>query len=258
MKAFSFTTATLTAGLMVGTAALTAGSAQAETLYAGWDTFANSSAPSSSAATHLASDTTATLSGSGTGGNWDDWNNNTFGASNDGTFGSLSTAIATATTDVGTSSNQGTNLSLNRSVKPGSLTFTLVNDSGLDRLFDGFYFDAVARFSQSAPDWELTFSDAISGTAASGTLVSGNMSEVSAANRDQAIDLTGLTDNLWEAGSTATFTLSFSGGAASTGTGGGQETLVDNIGITATEVPEPSSLALLGLGGLLIARRRRA
>jgi hypothetical protein len=31
----------------------------------------------------------------------------------------------------------------------------------------------------------------------------------------------------------------------------------DNISITGTAVPEPGSLALLGLGGLLIARRRR-
>lgn len=55
--------------------------------------------------------------------------NNTAGASSDGTFGSLSTTVASATTDVGTGSGQGANPSLNRSVKPGSLVITLTNDS---------------------------------------------------------------------------------------------------------------------------------
>lgn len=44
-------------------------------------------------------------------------------------------------------------------------------------------------------------------------------------------------------------------------TSGGETIVVDNVLVTTTFseiVPEPSSLALLGLGGLLIARRRRA
>lgn len=37
----------------------------------------------------------------------------------------------------------------------------------------------------------------------------------------------------------------------------GNRIIFDNVAITPTPVPEPASLALLGLGGLLIARRRR-
>ena len=226
----------------------------AATLIAGWDTFSTSASPATSPATHLGSETAAVLA-PGTGGTWDDWNNTALGASSDGTFGSLSTTVATATTSIGTGSNQGTNLSLNRSQKPGSITITLINNSTVDRELDGFYFDAVGRFSQSAKDWTLTYSGAISGTAANGTLTSGNMMGVTAAQRDWAVDLTGLTDNIWEAGTSAIFTLSFSGGDISTGTGGGQETLVDNIGITV--IPEPSAMLLGSLGMLGLLRRRR-
>lgn len=83
------------------------------------------------------------------------------------------------------------------------------------------------------------------------------MMQVSASQRDKFIDLTGLTDNVWEAGGDAVFTLAFTGGQTSTGTGGGHETLVDNIGITATIIPEPSIVALFGLGGLALFLRRR-
>ena len=37
----------------------------------------------------------------------------------------------------------------------------------------------------------------------------------------------------------------------------GVQALYDNVRLTETLIPEPSSLALLGLGGLLVARRRR-
>ncbi|MBT8043345.1 MAG: hypothetical protein KJO79_00210, partial [Verrucomicrobiae bacterium] len=76
----------------------------ASVLVAGWDNFNNSSAPETSAATFVGAGTTAALSGST---NWDDWNNNTFGASGDGTYGSLTGYLAD--TNIGTGSNQGTN-----------------------------------------------------------------------------------------------------------------------------------------------------
>lgn len=244
----------LSAGMLVAAVPMTA---DAEVLYAGWDTFNSASTPT---ATQVAADTTASLTSSATGGGWGRWNGgagSAAGESTDGTFGSLSNAIATASTAGLTGTNSGSNLSLSRHRKPGSLTITLTNDSGVDRTLNGFYFDSVGRFAQSAKLWTITYGGSISGTGTGGTLTQSDMMAASAAQRDWFVDLSGLTDNNWEAGSSAIFTLNFTGGASPTGTGGGHETLVDNIGITATAVPEPTSLALLGLGSLLIARRRR-
>ena len=206
-------------------------SASAEiVLVAGWDTF-TAEPERNSPPTFTAADTIATMSGTGS---WNDWNNKTFGASGDGTYGNLSTSIASAAEDVGTGSNQNTNLSLGRNNKPGSLTFTLTNTSETDRTMDAFYFDGVARFAQSADDWELTFGGAISGEAVTGELAQEAMMEATPAERDWKVDLSGLSDNVWEAGSDAILTLSVSGGrdSANTGTNGGHETLFDNIGIT--------------------------
>lgn len=242
--------------LLLLTGAYLAGSipSSAVVLAAGWDSFPS---VANSPPSHLAADTAATLSGTATGGSWDDWNNND-GASSDGTFGSLSPTIAMASTSVGTGSNQGTNLSLNRAVKPGTLTFTVTNNSAFDRTLEGFYFDGVGRFSQSAKLWTLSYSGAISGTSANGVLTESGMMAASAAQRDWAIDLTALADNVWEAGSDAIFTLTFTGGASATGTGGGHETLIDNVAITVNSlVPEPTSTALVGLAGAAFLFRRR-
>ena len=175
-------TLTLSAGLLAIAVPM---SADAEVLVAGWDTF-NGSTASSSAPSQTDGVTGATMSG--TSGDWGEWNFNVQGASGDGTFGGLSSSVASATTTVGTNSNQGTNLSMNRSRQPGSLTFSLVNNSGADRVFQGFYFDGAAHNGQSSRNWELTFSNAISGATINGTLTEGGMSAIDAADRDKSID----------------------------------------------------------------------
>ncbi|MFK7852197.1 MAG: PEP-CTERM sorting domain-containing protein [Akkermansiaceae bacterium] len=247
------------------TSALFSLPASAVTLFAGWDAF-TAAQEQTSAPTILDSDTSATMSGtdgSTTSGNsWSDWNNGGQGASDDGTFGNLSSTVAMASTAVGSGSSGGNavNLSLSRQHKAGSLIFTLTNNSGADRLLDGFYFDGAAHNTQAARRWTLSVSGAISGTPAANTglFQIGDMDTVA---NDWGVDLNTLGDNVWEAGTDAVFTLDFTGGDSPNGTGGGHETLIDNIGITGTTIaviPEPSAVLLsaLGLTSMLLRRKR--
>jgi hypothetical protein len=62
-----------------------------------------------------------------------------------------------------------------------------------------------------------------------------------------------LTDTTLAAGESAVFTINFSDTTGS----GSSLSLIDNVAFQGTVVPEPSSIALIGLGGLALFFRRR-
>lgn len=233
--------------------ALNSMSASAAVLVAGWEDFSGSS---NFTPTQTALGTTANIVATATAGSWDQWNNANGsglrqGASTDGTFGAF--VGATANTD---SEATGDNLALGNS--DGVLVLTLTNNSGSDQLMDGFHFDAVTKNANGADTWALAFGGAISGTTVTQTISgAANMSGASAAARDRSIDLTTLTDSVWEAGQDITFTWTFEG-TTNSGGSNGNELLLDNIGVSVISIPEPSSALLLSLGALgLLGRRRR-
>jgi hypothetical protein len=242
--------------LLASALALSSMSASAAVLVAGWETFSGSTG---FAPTQTGLGTTADIVATATTGSWDQWNNANGsglgqGASTDGTFGAF--VGATANTNNAAAGNGVDNLALGNS--DGVLVLTLTNNSGSDQLMDGFHFDAVTKNANGADTWALAFGGAISGTTVTQTISgAANMSGASAAARDRSIDLTTLTDSVWEAGQDITFTWTFTG-TTNSGGSNGNELLLDNIGVSVISIPEPSSALLLGLGALgLFGRRRR-
>ncbi|MDQ8188953.1 PEP-CTERM sorting domain-containing protein [Roseibacillus persicicus] len=244
--------------------AATSLSSPAAVLIAGIDTWASTTAPTPTAAAGI----TATATASATGGDWSNSDGTGRGSSDDGTWGTTDLGTPSSTvSDVGSA-----NFTLTNAKTDGQITITIVNGSGLDIDLDSFHFDALAFRPKAARTYSvnvLAGSDITVGTVASSegnpqndnstndiTHLGGSLSGHNQ-HDDLDIDLTGLADSILEAGGTAIFQLAFSNGVGDSS--GGHHLFLDNVAVSGDfiPIPEPSSIALLGLSGLALLRRRR-
>ena len=121
---------------------------------------------------------------------------------------------------------------------PGRIVFT--PDAGFAATITSFDLDEWAGGGATTVDWSIS-----GGT--SGTLASGTWDDFSIANGGRST----VTPNVTGAnGEALTLSLGQSGG-------NGEYLALDNLAFDQVTIPEPSSVALLGLGGLGVLLRRR-
>jgi len=204
--------------------------------------------PNGGAGVVNAASTTATdFSGDSTTGTAG-WGRSSAGSNDDGTFG----------TEAGAETNVGFNrgLSLNNGAN-GFYDFSITNSSADDYALEFFHFDTGTFRPNAAHEWTVSVE---SGALTAQSVESGSAENITGGVTDwydEDIDLSGLTGgNVLAAGQTVTFRLDLAGGTGAAG----HHQYVDNIAISGSvvsAVPEPSTLALLGLAGFGLAVRRR-
>ncbi|MDF7823434.1 hypothetical protein P4B35_05375 [Pontiellaceae bacterium B12227] len=188
-------------------------------LIAGWERWASGSSPATMQTNGIVA--TATTS---------DFGISKWGASSDGTFGSLEAPAASALSDV---HEEGLRKAGAVDV---SIDFTLENTTAYDMQLEKFYFDALLKAAETGPErWNL---QVVSGPVTIGQIVDKALdySETGSDFADYEVDLTTLADHTLDAGSTVVFRLSFTGGdAANT-----SNTDLDNVAITGAFYDIPS------------------
>lgn len=225
--------------------ATTASMTSAE-IIASWDDWADTTAGDGLDADFAAAGVTASISGDGV-------RDVSSGSSDDGTYGTLA---GTPTADNGA-------LRISKTGLPGTateeqnlatsvtLSVSLTNSTGSDLLLGELHFD-IAPTNGTYDSYSVTFTNTTQATTTGVLGAGGPFDDLSGSYTDYHdvdVDASGITLANGESG---TFDIVLSGATL-----GNSSSRADNFAVT-TVVPEPGSLALLGLGGLAILRRRRA
>lgn len=166
--------------------------------------------------------------------------------SQDGSVGSVAVPGLSTAQSINGESFRWTN-----GAEAATFDFAFTDTSGTDRLLSTFHFDGGVNRPNVARDFTLVLAGAET-VLGSGTIpLESGGPEAEYTNFD--IDLGGIT---LAANSTVTFSLRFTSSDA-VGVASGHNGHLDNVGLSTGVIPEPSSMALLGLGSLALATRRR-